>query len=175
MNTTNIEDLPTWKVAGVVWGLSGVTAGITGCFVALWLAGEHDENLLRLIDLLLGPCAVLIGTALVAITFASNWKLTREQAQRHRELVVGSALLSLFGVLAFAAAGAYTAVASGPENPALVDNGTVKSIAMMATGLLGASLGGLVTLIIRLLILVIHQTEDAKHRNEDIEDDQHIQ
>ena len=111
---------------------------------------------------------MLIGTALVAITFAGNWELTREQAKRHHELVVSSALLSLFGVLAFAAAGAYTTVAPGPKNPALVDNGTVKSIATMATGLLGASLGGLVTLIIRLVKLVTHQNEDARHRNEDI-------
>lgn len=168
MNTTNIEDLPTWKGLGVVWGLSGVTAGIAGCLVALWLAGEHDENLLRLINLLLGPCAVLIGTALVAITFASNWELTREQAQRRRELVVSSALLSLLCILAFAFAGAYTTVASGPESPSLVDRGTLKSIAMVATGLLAASLGGLITLIIRLLALVIHQTDDVQHRNEDI-------
>ena len=54
---------------------------------------------------LLGPNTVLIGAALVAITFASNWEVTPEQAKRREELVISSLVLSGLTVLGFLCAG----------------------------------------------------------------------
>ena len=108
-----MEDLPVRKIAMVVWGLPGVAAGVAGFIAASSLSGEHDAHLVRLIELLVVPCAVLIGAAIVAITFAADWEMTPEQARRRDELVISSGFLSVFAVLAIMAAGFYVALAPG--------------------------------------------------------------
>ena len=153
-----MEDLPVRKAAMVVWGLPGVVAGVAGLIAAPWLSGEYDEHLVRLIELLVVPCAVLIGAAIVAITFAADWEMTPEQARRRDELVISAGILSVFAVFAIMAAGLYVALApaSGGSIPTGAEN--VETVGTVAAALLGLSVGGLVTHLFQLVRLVRYRT-----------------
>lgn len=141
-----------------VWGLPGIGAGVAGFFAAVSLTREHDEHLLRLVELLVAPCAVLIGAAIVAITFATDWDRTPKQARRYDELVISSGFLAVFAVLAIAAAGVYVALAPTSDGSIPTDADDVEAAGVAATTLLGLSVGGLITHLGRVVVFVRYQT-----------------
>lgn len=158
MNSTNVEDLSLWKAYYYILGFFGIVAGFLGLSLATLLSGEHEENLISFINILLGPNAVLIGSALVAITFASNWKVTRKQYKRREELVISSLVLSGLAVLGFLCAGLYVAIAPSPEGTHPIGAKWVEIAGHSAAFLLASCLGGLATMIFRLGMLVRYQT-----------------
>ncbi len=155
-----LKDLPARKLVFRVWG-PGVFVALIGGLFGQWLAGDHDANLIRLVTLLVGPCAVLIGALIVAITFANNWEMTGNQAQRRDNLVYSSWFLSSFAVLAILSAGAYVAVTPMSKGSALL-NVTIETLGALATGLLAGSIFGFTTLTYWIIDLVIHQVKAHK-------------
>lgn len=161
----SLEDLPSWKLIFHIWG-----PGVIGAFAGFWfgyrLAGDNDVGLLRLVNLLVGPCAVLIGISIVAVTFAGNWKMTVHQDQRRKNLVYISWFLSCFTVLAILVAAIYTALANVSENPATLSASDmnfwddIKFWGAGATMLLSASVFSFISLIYKIIDLVIRHTKD---------------
>lgn len=160
MNTTSTEDLSSWEVLRSILGLPGIATGLLGALVGLWLSFYDKANLLQYIKTLLGPNSVLIGAAVVAITFASNWdKVNSEQVKQRDKLILSATVLSVVTVLAgFIPAGVYIAVASGKDLDLIGAEQVLDLTGPLATVVLTASLGGLATLIFRLGMLVRRRT-----------------
>ena len=156
------KGLPAWKVAIRVWGGPGLLASFVAYLLGIWLAGEHSDHLLRLITLLVGPCAVLIGVSIVSITFAGDWEMTSKQAKRRDDVIVHSYALVSSVVLAIAFAGVYAAVASVSDESALLNTGLVKGLGATAAWFLALSFFGVIGQVFRIVILVRHQKPSPK-------------
>ena len=163
-----LEDLPDRKLVFQVWG-PGVFGLPIGGLIGYWLAADYDAYLLRSIKLLVGPCAMLIGASIVALTFASNWEMDERQAQRRDNLVYTTGIFSCFVVLAILCAGAYTAVAPVPKGPALLSSYDLKGLGASAAALLTGSIFGFIALIYRIVNLVTHQAKYQKAKRSAIE------
>ena len=158
------EDLPAWKAAIRIWGSLGLLAAGAAYSLGIWLGGEHDDHLLRLVTLLVGPCAVLISVSIVAITFTGDWEITTSsQSKRREDLFFHSRLLICVTVPAIALAGVYVAVAPVSDGSAVSDESAllnadiVQVIGGVATWLLALSLFGVIIQVLRIVILVKHQ------------------
>lgn len=161
----SLENLPSWKLIFHIWG-----PGVIGAFIGFWfgyrLAGNNDVGLLRLVNLLVGPCAVLIGTTIVAITFAGNWKMTAHQAQLRKNLIYISWFLSCFAVLAILIAAVYAALANMSENSTDLSASDmnfwedIKFWGAGATMMLSASVFGFISLTYKIIDLVVQHTKD---------------
>lgn len=156
-----LEDLPIRKLALRVFGL-GIFGGSIGFFIGNWLGGEHDANLFRFVELLVGPCAVLLGASIVAITFASNWEMTEGQAQRRDNLVVSAWILSVFAIMAIVSAGAYAAVAPVSKGTTFLSASNLKFLGALTTTLLTGSIVGFTALTFRIVDLVTRQAKYQK-------------
>lgn len=159
----SLTDLPTRKLIFHIWG-PGVFGAFAGAWFGHWLAGDNDVALLKLVNLLVGPCAVLIGTSIIAATFAGNWEMTAHQARRRENLLLHSWLLSFFAVLAILTAVVYAALATVPESSNPLSDSNIRNLGAVATGLLSGSVFGFIPLTFRIVRLVIHQTTD--HQSE---------
>lgn len=151
------EDLPPWKVVIRAWGGFGLCAAVVALGSGVWLAGEHSDHLLRLINLLIGPCAVLISVSILSITFAGNWEMTPCQAKRRDDVIVHSYVLVTSVVLAIAFAGIYAAVAPASDGSALLHAGLVKGIGATAAWFLALSLFGMIGQALRIIKLIKYQ------------------
>ena len=152
------EDLPAWKAAIRIWGSLGLLAAGAAYSLGIWLGGEHDDHLLRLVTLLVGPCAVLISVSIVAITFTGDWEITTSsQSKRREDLFVHSLLLICVTVPAIALAGVYAAVTPGPNGSVLLNADIVQVIGAVATWLLALSLFGVIIQVFRIVTLVRNQ------------------
>lgn len=156
-----LESLPTRKLVFHVWG-PGVIGAPIGFLIGYWLAADYDAHLSRSVELLVGPCTLLIGASIVAITFAGNWEMDERQAQRRDNLVSATWFSSCFAVLAILSAGAYIAVAPVPEGPALLSASVIKFLGASAATLLTGSIFGFFALIFRIINLVTHQAKYQK-------------
>ena len=156
----SLEDLPIWKLS-YRFGFE-IIVSFVGFQFGYRLAGDNDTDLLDLINLLVGPCAVLVGTSIVAVTFAGNWEMTAHQNQRRKNLLIVSWFLLCFAVLAILTAAAYHALATLSSNP--LSDSDMRTLGAMATALLYGSVSGFIPLTIRIINLVINQTTD--HQNE---------
>lgn len=163
------EGLPAWKAAIRVWGGPGLLAAVAAYSLGIWLGGEHDDHLLRLVTLLVGPCAVLISVSIVAITFTGDWEITTSgQRKRREDLFFHSRLLICVIVPAIALAGVYVAVAPVSDRSAVSDESAllnadiVQVIGGVATWLLALSLFGVIIQVLRIVILVKHQRPGPK-------------
>lgn len=151
------EDIPTWKFVTGAWGGLGLFAAVVAYLLGIWLAGKHDDHLLRLTTLLVGPCAVLISVSIVSITFAGDWKMTSKQAKRRDILVFRSYFLVGFAVLAIAFAGIYAAVTPVSDGPALLNANMVKGLGAAAASFLTLSLFGVISHAFWIIELVRNQ------------------
>ena len=156
------EGLPPWKTATRIWGVLGLLAGAAVFSLGIWLGGEHDDHLLRLINLLIGPCAVMISVSIVAITFTGDWEMTSSQSKRREDLFVHSLLLICVAVPAIALAGVYAAVAPGSDGSVLLYADIAQGIGAVATWFLALSLFGVIIQVFRIVILVRHQRQGPK-------------
>lgn len=156
-----LEDISSWKMAFYIWG-SGLPAAVVGYFFGYWLAGEHDANLLRLVGILVNSSVMLISASIVAITLTGNWKITPRQAQRRNDLIVSSAILAVFAVIAIAFAGFYAAIAPESEESAILGTYTTEVVGGFTVALLTLSLFGVINHIFRIVRLIRHQTRLVK-------------
>lgn len=156
------EDIPTWKFVTGAWGGLGLFAAVVAYLLGIWLAGKHDDQLLRLTTLLVGPCAVLISVSIVSITFAGDWEMTSRQAKRRDILVFRSYFLVVFAVLAIAFTGVYAAVTPMSDRPALLNANMVKGLGAAAASFLTLSLFGVISHAFRIIELVRNQRPGPK-------------
>lgn len=155
--------LPAWKAASRVWGSLGLLAAVAAYSLGIWLGGEHDDHLLRLINLLIGPCAVMISVSIVAITFTGDWEMTTSaQAKRRNDLVVNSYLLVIFAVLAITLAGIYVAIAPMSDSYALLNADIVQGLGALAASVLVLSLFGVIRQAFLIVMLVRHHRPNPK-------------
>ena len=152
------------KVATSVWGGLGLLAAVAAYSLGIWLGGEHDDHLLRLINLLIGPCAVMISVSIVAITFTGDWEImTSHQAKRRNDLILNSCLLVSFAVLAIALAGVYVTVAPVSDRSILLNTDIVQGSGALAASFLTLSLFGVIRQTFIIAMLVRHQRPGPKY------------
>ena len=156
-----LENLPFRKKIFAVWG-PGVIGLPIGFLIGYWLAADYDAYLLRSVKLLVGPCTMLIGASIVAVTFAGNWEMDEPQAQRRDNLVIATWYSSCFVVFAILLAGAYAAMATVPEDPDFLRASDLKGLGASAVALLTGSILGFIALIFRIINLVTHQAKYQK-------------
>ena len=151
------KGLLAWKAASRVWGSLGLFAAVAAYSLGIWLGGEHDDHLLRLITLLIGPCAVMISVSIVAIIFTGDWEMTSIQSKRRDHLIVSSYLLVSFAVLAIALASVYVAVAPVSDESALLNADIVQGSGALAALFLALSLFGVIRQTFLIAMLVRNQ------------------
>lgn len=157
------KGLLAWKTASRVWGGLGLLAAVAAYSLGIWLGGEHDDHLLRLITLLIGPCAVMISVSVAAITFTGDWEITTSiQSKRRDDLIVNSYLLVSFAVLTIALAGVYVAVAPASDKSALLNADIVQGSGALAASFLALSLLGVIRQTFLIAKLVGHQRPGPK-------------
>lgn len=156
-----LEDLSSWKRIFHIWG-SGPPIAVLGYFFGYWLAGEHDTNLLRLVEIFVPSSVMLISASIVAITLTSAWNITPRQAQRRNDLIVSSVILAVFAVIAIAFAGFYTAIVPESEELAILGTYTAEWVGGLTVALLTLSLFGVINHIFRIVWLIRHQTRLVK-------------
>ena len=155
--TLTQKGLLAWKVATSIWGGLGLLAAVAAYSLGIWLGGEHDDHLLRLITLLIGPCAVMISVSIVAIIFTGDWEMTSIQSKRRDHLIVSSYLLVSFAVLAIALASVYVAVAPVSDESALLNADIVQGSGALAALFLALSLFGVIRQTFLIAMLVRNQ------------------